>query len=77
MTLPERIVTIKIGETYQLVPIVDPVDATEQSMKFTARSAAVATVTATGLVTGRKAGTTTIIISVGGKSVNCTVKVVK
>jgi len=77
VTLPQTSITIKIGETYQLVPTVNPADATEQAVKFTARSAAVATVTPAGLVTGRKAGTTTIIVAVGGKSVNCTVKVVK
>jgi len=77
VTLPEKSITIKIGETYQLAPIVDPVNATDNSVKFTARSAAVATVSPAGLVTGRKAGTTTVIIAVGGKSVSCTVKVVK
>jgi len=77
VTLPEKSITIKVGETYQLVPVLNPADATEKGAKFTSRSSTIASVTPEGLITGIKAGSTTISVTVDGKSVTCSVKVVR
>ena len=77
VTLPERSITIKVGETYQLVPVIDPTNATVTGAKYTTKSKAIASVSPEGLITGAKAGSTTITVSIDGKSVTCSVKVVR
>jgi len=77
VTLPERSVTLKVGETYQLAPTVAPADATDTSAKYSTRSSSIATVSADGLIRARAAGSTTITVTIDGRSATCSVRVVK
>jgi len=77
VTLPELRVTLKVGDTYQLNPIITPVDATDKTVTFTSKSTAIVTVASDGLVTAIKAGSTTITIKADGKAITCAVTVVK
>jgi len=76
ITLPETSITLKVGSTYQLYPIINPPDATDTTAKYSTRSAAIASVSAEGLITARRTGTTTITVTIGGKTVTCSVRVV-
>jgi hypothetical protein len=69
-------VTLKTGETQQLVPLVRPLDAADKSVTWTSSNTAVATV-AGGVVTAVAAGTATITVTtaVGGYKATCTVTV--
>jgi len=77
VTLPERRITLRIGETYQLEPIIYPDDATNTNATYSSRTPAIASVTSAGLVTASRAGTTTITVRVGSKTVTCTVVVTR
>ena len=75
VTLSEKRVSLKIGETYQMVPVITPDNATVTTAAYTSRSSAIASVSVDGLITANKAGTTIITVRVDGKSVTCTVVV--
>jgi len=77
VTLPERTLRLIIGETYQINPTVEPFDATVTTATYSSSSTSVASVSADGLVTARKAGSATITVKVDGKSVTLRVTVVK
>jgi hypothetical protein len=77
VTLPETRVTLRVGETYQIVPVITPTDATSTAVTYASRTASVATVSATGLVTARRAGSTTITVTVDGRSTTLTVTVAR
>ena len=77
VTLAETRITLRIGETYQLIPIINPTDATNTAATYTTRSATIAYVSSYGLITARRAGTTTITVRVDGKTVTCTVTVIR
>jgi len=77
VTLPEQRITLRIGQTHQLRPVVTPTNATAAPATYRSSSTTVATVSSTGLITARRAGTTTITITLGGKSATCTVTVVR
>ncbi len=53
-------ITLKKGDTYQLVAVVSPADATTQTLAWASDKTDVATVDATGKVTAKAAGTATI-----------------
>jgi uncharacterized protein YjdB len=55
--------TCKAGETGQLTAAISPANATNKGLVWSSSNNAVATVSATGLVTGLGAGTATIVIS--------------
>jgi uncharacterized protein YjdB len=73
VTLPELRINLRVGETYQLRPIITPEDATNRTVSYSVASSATASVTSEGLVTARRAGTTTIRVVAGGRSVTLTV----
>lgn len=69
--------TVNAGSKFTLKPTIAPANATNKALKWTSSNKSVATVSASGRVTARKAGTATITAktSDGGKSVVCNVKV--
>jgi len=77
LTLPETRITLKVGDTYQLAPVIVPDDATNTGAVYSSSSTITATVASDGLITARRAGTTTITVKVDGKSAVCTVTVTK
>lgn len=59
LTLDQQEVTVAVGATVTLVPVVDPVDATNKQVEWSTGNASVATVS-DGVVTGISTGTTNI-----------------
>jgi uncharacterized protein YjdB len=58
--------TIKKGKTCQLAPVLVPATST-QKITYTSYNKSVATVSATGLITAKKAGTAKIAVVSGSK----------
>ena len=54
---------ILVAATHQIVPTVQPANATNQSVTYSSNNPAIATVSATGLVTGVSAGVATITVT--------------
>jgi uncharacterized protein YjdB len=77
VTLPETRITLTVGETYQIEPVINPSNATDTTATYTTRASATATVSSTGLVTARRAGTTTITVRVDGRTTTLNVTVVR
>ena len=77
VSLPENSVTLKIGDTYQINPVINPGNATEKNITYSSKTTSMATVSATGLVTARRAGTVKITVKADGKTATLTVKVEK
>ena len=77
VSVSETKLTVVEGHKYQLVAIVSPENATDKTVDWTSSDVNVATVSATGEVTGVKAGTATITVTTadGGKTATCTVTV--
>jgi uncharacterized protein YjdB len=75
VTLPETDITPRIGSTYQIAPIINPSNATNTTATYTSRSTSIATVSASGVVTARRVGTTTITVRVDGRSATLRVTV--
>ena len=71
--------SLAVGKTFQLTPTVSPTNATNKSVTWTTSNSNVATVSATGAVTAKAAGSAIITVTtVDGKfSATCTVKVTK
>ena len=69
--------SITVGQTLQLTPTVTPADATDKSVSYSSSDEAVATVSATGLVTGAGAGNATITVTTtdGSFTATCAVTV--
>lgn len=64
----------KIGEKYQLNPVISPVTTTDK-VTYTSSNKKVATVSSRGLITAKKAGTAKITVKSGKKKYTITVKV--
>ena len=77
VVLDKSMATIKVEETLQLIGTVVPNNATESTISWQSSSNAVATVNATGLVTGVGEGTCTVTASAGGKVAVCVITVKK
>lgn len=78
ITLNETSQTLTEGETFQLTATVAPADATDPTLTWTSSNVAVATVSATGLVTAVSAGSATITAKANdgsGVSASCTITV--
>ena len=75
VTLPVNTITLKVGETYQIAPVINPSNATIQTVAYTSNRPANASVSADGLVTALKAGTATITVKADGKAVTLRVTV--
>ena len=69
-----KAVTIKKGKTVTLKPVVKPA-LTDDKLTFKSADKKIASVTAKGVVIGKKKGTTTITVKSGKKSVKVTVTV--
>lgn len=72
-------VTVKVGETAQIVPKILPDDATIQTVTYSSSDSSVATVTSAGVITGKKPGTAEITVKStdGGFVQTCTVTVIR
>lgn len=77
VTLNKTATSIAVGKTETLIATVAPADATDKSVTWNTSDAAVATVSAAGVVTGVKAGTATITVTTtdGMKTATCTITV--
>ena len=76
ISLDRTSVSLEENQTTTLVATVSPNDADENTVEWKTSNASVATVS-DGVVTAKAEGTATITASAGGKSAECTVKVVK
>lgn len=77
VVLDKSTAIIKVEETLQLIGTVIPNNATESTISWQSSSSSVATVSATGLVTGISEGTCTITASANGKFAVCVITVKK
>ena len=77
VVLDKSTATIKVEETLQLIGTVIPNDATNSTISWQSSASSVATVNATGLVTGVGEGTCTITASADGKFAVCVITVKK
>ena len=77
VVLDKSTATIKVEETLQLMGTVIPNDATESTISWQSSANTIATVSATGLVTGIGEGTCTITASADGKFAVCVITVKK
>ena len=64
--------SLKVKKTYKL-----KVSGTKQKVKWSVGNKSIATVNSSGVVTAKKAGSTRVIATVGGKKYTCVVKVSK
>lgn len=74
VSLSSDTLTLKVGESETLTPIITPENATNPNVTWSSDNQNVATVE-NGIVTAVKAGTATITATVDGKSAECTVTV--
>ncbi len=65
------------GTNFTLVPTVSPANASDKTCTYTSSNTAVATVSASGVITAKAAGTATVTVRTneGGKTATCTVTV--
>lgn len=76
ITLNATSKSIEKGATFQLIATITPSNATDKTITWTSSAPAVASVSSNGLITGLKAGTTTITAKTSnGKSATCLVTV--
>lgn len=68
---------INVGETLQLSATVSPSNATDKTLSWSSSNANVASVSPTGLVTGKAEGSADIKATCGGKSATCKITVKK
>ena len=68
--------TLGVGESYTITPSVLPNNATNPKVSYTSSDSTVASVSSTGVVTGKKVGTATITVkSTDGSNKSATVKI--
>lgn len=79
VTLNSRTATINMGNTVKLVAKISPSNTTQSTnVTWSSSNTNVATVSSSGVVTGKKAGSATITVKTSnGKKTTCTVKVNK
>ena len=78
ITLDKTSTTIYTGNNLKLTPTISPTNASDKSVTWKSSNTSVATVTASGIVMGKKAGNATITCTANdgsGKSASCSVTV--
>ncbi|MDR2423429.1 MAG: Ig-like domain-containing protein [Prevotellaceae bacterium] len=77
VSLNKTTTTLNVNATEQLTATVAPANATNKAVSWSSSNTAVATVSSTGLVTAKSAGTATITVTTadGGHTATCTVTV--
>lgn len=77
VSLNQTSLTMTVGDTQTLTATVTPSNATDKSVTWSSSNTSVATVSSSGLVTARSAGTATITVTTndGGKKATCSVTV--
>ena len=77
VTLDNTSLSMAIGDTKSLTATVSPSNATDKSVAWSSNNTSVATVSSSGVVTAKAAGTATITVKTndGGKTATCTVTV--
>lgn len=78
VSLDKTSLSLNLNETAQLTATVSPSNATDKSVSWTSSDTSVATVSSSGLVTAKAAGSATITVTTndGGKTATCAVTVV-
>ena len=66
---------LQVGQTYQINPTVKPDDATDKKVTYDSNNKAVATVSASGLVSAVAEGTAVITVKAGAKQAELTITV--
>jgi uncharacterized protein YjdB len=74
LSVSKKSLTLKKGKTFRLTPVVTPVTSQEK-VKYTSSNSKIAAVSASGVITGKKAGTARITVKSGSKKVVVVVKV--
>ena len=77
VTLNKISAIIHVGEELQLNAVYQPVDATYPLTNYGSSNPFVASVNESGLITGKKVGTTTITVGIDNVSSACEVRVVE
>ena len=79
ISLSKTAIRIEVGEKLTLKATVKPTDATNKTVSWKSASSSIASVSSSGVVTGKKLGTTTITVTTadGGFKKTCKVEVVK
>lgn len=75
ITIEPSSLRLPVGNTFSLIPHVQPSNATDQNIKWGSSNGGVATVDQTGKVTAVAAGTVDILATLAGKFARCTVQV--
>lgn len=77
VSLENTILSMTEGDTYTLIATVSPADATDKSVTWSSSNTSVATVSSSGVVTAKAAGSATITVTTndGGKKAECQVLV--
>lgn len=79
ISLDKSTIRIEVGDKLTLKATVKPSDATNKTVSWKSASSSIASVSSSGVVTGKKLGTTTITVTTadGGFKKTCKVEVVK
>jgi uncharacterized protein YjdB len=78
VTLNKKSATLGVGEKLNLTATVKPANATSKKVTYTSKNTKIATVNSKGVVTAKKAGTTTITVkTANGKTATCKITVKK
>ena len=77
VTLDKTSLTMTVGDTQTLTATVNPSNASNKSVTWSSNKTSVATVSSSGVITAKSAGTATITVKTndGGKTAKCTVTV--
>jgi hypothetical protein len=77
VSLNKTTTSLNVGATETLIPTITPSNATNQNVTWSSSPTSVATVSASGVVTGVAAGSATITVTTaeGGKTATCSVSV--
>lgn len=79
ITLKEKEVMIKVGESYTITPTINPSNATNKNVVYSSSDNSIVTVNSDGKITGKSGGTATITIKSesSNKSTSLTLKIVE